>query len=311
MSEIKDPVLEAILKQYEDNAAKANKKTTSTAFDAKHYFTTFIEKTKKEGKKTIRLLEPKDGGSIFEEVYVHSKKGADGQNKKYICLEQQLGQSCPFCEARKLLLKEGTDATKEEAKQYNFRKTYIVRLIDRDHEEDGVKFWRINEDYTGKGNYNKIMDLINLKGNVAHPVTGRDLIINIGRDQKGNPSVTSILQDDITPLSIDQELADSWINDGKKWSDVYKAKTYDFLFIIALGGEPVFSKELNKYVDKATLSDDNTKEEDSTKFAGFKDKESATETIPKVETTKSAPVIKAKPISEVADVEDEEEQLPF
>ena len=309
MSEIKDPVLEAILKQYEDNAAKANKKP-ATAFDAKHYFTTFIEKNVKEAKKTIRLLEGQDGGSIFEEVFVHSKKGADGQNKKFICLEKQLNQPCPFCEARRLLLADGTDESKELAKAYSFRKTYVVRLIDRDHEEDGVKFWRINEDYSGKGNYNKIMDLIKLKGNVAHPVTGRDLIINIGRDQNKNPIVTSILQDDISPLSTDQELADAWVGDIKKWSDVYKAKSHNFLEIIVMGGEPVFSKEENRYIAKASLTDNATEEDETTKFAGFKEKEVESKP-PVAETSKTttAPVTKGNPIAEVA--ETELDDLPF
>ena len=46
----------------------------------------------------------------------------------------------------------------------------------------------------------------------------------------------------------------SWIQDEKKWYDVYTVKSYDYMVIIAQGGIPVFNKELNKYVDKEEMN---------------------------------------------------------
>ena len=45
-----------------------------------------------------------------------------------------------------------------------------------------------------------------------------------------------------------------WIQDDKKWYDVYTVKSYDYMAIIAQGGIPVFNKELNKYVDKEEMN---------------------------------------------------------
>ena len=44
-----------------------------------------------------------------------------------------------------------------------------------------------------------------------------------------------------------------WINDEKKWYDVYTVKSYDYMSIIAMGGIPVYDKELGKYVDKEEM----------------------------------------------------------
>ena len=41
-----------------------------------------------------------------------------------------------------------------------------------------------------------------------------------------------------------------WINDPKKWTDVYSCKSYDYLEVVASGKVPVYSKLLGRYVDK-------------------------------------------------------------
>ena len=44
---------------------------------------------------------------------------------------------------------------KEMAREYTPRKYYVVKGIDRDNEDHGVKFWRFKHKYTGDG----VMDL--------------------------------------------------------------------------------------------------------------------------------------------------------
>ena len=51
----------------------------------------------------------------------------------------------------------------------------------------------------------------------------------------------------------DFELGEKWINDPKKWYEVYTVKPYEYMAIIAEGKVPVFSKEANKYVSKDEL----------------------------------------------------------
>ena len=68
----------------------------------------------------------------------------------------------------------------------------------------------------------------------------------------------------MTPLSNDYEQAKSWIDDDKKWDDVYTVKPYDYMAIIVQGGKPVFDKTQNKYVDELETdqrSDDENVEE--------------------------------------------------
>ena len=60
-------------------------------------------------------------------------------------------------------------------------------------------------------------------------------------------------------LTDDVELGEKWINDPKKWYDVYTVKPYDYMEIVAMGGVPVFDKEQNRYVDK--LEAEKAKEE--------------------------------------------------
>ena len=56
--------------------------------------------------------------------------------------------------------------------------------------------------------------------------------------------------DDKSPLTNNYEQGVAWINDEKRWDEVYTVKSYDYMSIIAQNGTPVFSKEKNTYVDK-------------------------------------------------------------
>jgi chitinase len=44
-----------------------------------------------------------------------------------------------------------------------------------------------------------------------------------------------------------------WINNEKKWNEVYVAKPYAYTSIIVSGGIPVWDKETQGWVDKAEL----------------------------------------------------------
>ncbi len=254
MSETKSNPLEAMLAQYEtNNKPKYAPKAEAKVYDLKNYFNTYIKDGVNSETKTIRILPTADGTSPFVEMYVHSMK-IDGENKKFACLKHEKNEPCPFCEAREALLATGKESDKELAKKYNARLVYVVKVIDRNAPEEGVKFWRINHDWRKEGIYDKIAGILStIKKDVTHPETGRDLSLLINRNQTGVPVVSSVSHQDPSPLSTDAEQAKTWLSDTRTWESVYSVKSYDYLEILVKGGSPVWDKEAKKFVDKASL----------------------------------------------------------
>lgn len=250
--------LEAILKQYEENSKPKN--NSSKTYDLSNYFSIFMEKGVKSAKKKVRILPPaKEGETPFTELYIHSKE-VDGKTRKFACLKEMFNKDCPFCEAREELYSSGEESDKEIAKKYFARRTYVCRVIDRDAEDEGVKFWRFNHDFRNQGTFDKIIAIVSEKGDVTNPETGRDLVIHIGRDQNDNCIIKSITDCDTSPLSTDPEQAKAWIEDERNWEDVYSVKPYDYLEIIVKGGIPVWDKENECFVDKASIEDTSDEE---------------------------------------------------
>ena len=293
--------LDAMLAQYEKNNAPRYEKKSEKVYDLKNYFNTFIKDGINAATKEIRIL-PSQDGSPFVEVHGH-KVQIEGEWKTFACLKHQKGEACPFCEAREELLATGKESDKELAKKYNARKMYVVKVIDRENEEWGVKFWRFNHDYRKEGIFDKIHGLLTaLKTNkdITNATSGRDLAISIQRNQNKIPVVTSIAALDATPLSEDAELTEKWLSDTRTWEDVYSVRTYDYLEIIVKGGVPVWDKDEKKFVDKEALKADSnsTLEEELTLgVENVKANLQASTTIAPTETSVST--------------EDEEDDLPF
>lgn len=305
---------DAILKQYEDNTQKKN---SGKKYDLKNYFSTWIPDGVREAQKRIRILPDPTGGSPFKELHGH-KMQIDGQWKVLPCLQHNFDKDCPFCEARTLLLAEGDEGSKESAKKYSARKYYVVKIIDRDKESEGIKFWRFGHDYRGSGIFDKIIGVLKARQtDIAHPETGRDLIINIGRDHKGNPVVNSIMDADPTPLSDNADLAKEWLDDKRTWEDVYSVRTYDYMEIIVKGGTPAWSKKQEKWVDKVTVDreekeqmdkDMSEDELDMSPDVDMDDDNDSSETVTTVETTE---VTVENATDNTDDGDDEDDDLPF
>lgn len=251
----KNSALDAILKQYEENSKPKNS-GGKKEFDLKNYFSTFLPEGVKSGKKTIRILPAaKEGDTPFAELFIHSKE-VDGKTRKYACLKEMYDKPCPFCEAREELYASGEDSDKEIAKKFYARRTYVCRVVERDNEDEGVKFWRFNHDFRNQGTFDKIIDIVASKGDVTDLQTGRDLTINIKRDQNGNCVISSITYEDPSPLHEDSAKADEWVKDERTWGDVYSVKPYEYLEIIVKGGIPVWDKTKECFVDKALLDEE-------------------------------------------------------
>jgi hypothetical protein len=184
----------------------------------------------------------------------------DGEWKTFPCLKHEKGEACPFCEAREELLSTGKESDKELAKKYNARLMYVVKVIDRDREDEGVKFWRFNHDYRKEGVYDKLYAMITaLKKDVTNPETGRDIAITINRNQNGVPVVSGIQALDPSPLSDDSTKVNEWMSDSRTWEDVYSVRTYDYLELIVKGYTPVWDKEEKRFVAKELLKEEETK----------------------------------------------------
>jgi hypothetical protein len=250
--------LAAMLEQYEANNKPKYEKKSEKVYDLKNYFNTYIKEGVKSAEKTIRILPTSDGSSPFVEMYAHKIK-VDGEWKTFACLKHEKEEACPFCEAREALLATGKESDKELAKAYNARLMYVVKVIDRDHPEEGVKFWRFNHDYRKEGILDKIQTVLRaIKKDITSPENGRDIVISINRNQNGVPVVSGVATLDPSPLSEDAEQAAAWLADDRTWEDVYSVRTYDYLEIIVKGGVPVWDKEAKCFVDKASLESDTT-----------------------------------------------------
>lgn len=244
-------VFEAMMQQYE-NSHNGRSTTTAKKYDLKNYFSTYLPKGVNQETKRIRILPPAEGETTPFTVLWGHKAQVEGEWKTFPCLKHEEGEACPFCEARQALLSTGKESDKELAKKYSPRMMYVVKIIDRDKESEGVKFWRFNHDYRKTGTMDKIMGAIKaVQHDITDTETGRDLLINIARDQNNRPVVQSITYPiESTPLSSDEATTNSWVSDTRTWRDVYSTRKYDYLAIVVGGETPVWDKEKEKYVSK-------------------------------------------------------------
>ena len=249
--------LDAVLSQYEKN-----KQTTTTTPKLtqeerlKQYFSTALPKGVKSMEKRIRILPSSNGGSPFSEAYFHNVQiqgkwmklydpGKDSSGKP-------TGERSPLNEVEEALKLAGDEQSKELSRQYKSSKFYIVKVIDRDNEEDGVKFWRFKHNWKGDGIFDKLIPIWKNKGDVSDPKEGRDLILSLqsvplpgGRGEY--TTVSTIMYEDPQPLSDDKEKSKEWLNDEREWSDVYSQKPVEYLEAISKGVEPVWDNEFKKY----------------------------------------------------------------
>ena len=239
--------LDAILSQYEKNTE--DKKTTKMSSEdrLKKYFSEKLPKGVKSQTKRFRILPNKDGNSPFTEVYYHEKQ-VNGKWEKIYCSHLNDGEHCPLCEAKDALYEDGSERAKKLAKEFIARKFYVVKGIDRDNEEDGVKFWRFKHKYTGDGIMDKIIPLFKLKGDISDPREGRDIIITTGKNDKGHSVVNSIMADDVSILTTDKEKANVWFSNVETHRDVYSKKPQEYLDIVATNKTPIWDSEQKKFV---------------------------------------------------------------
>jgi hypothetical protein len=232
----------------------------------KKYFAAILNDKETQGQRRLRILPTTDGSSPFKEVYFHEIQ-VDGKFQKFYDPGKNDNERSPLTEVYEELRSTGKEADKKLASNYLSRKFYIVKVIDRDNEEDGVKFWRFKSNYKNEGIYDKIIPIYRNKGDIADSEKGRDLILELTKAKTPKGAYYTVIQtvmyDDAAPVHEDKGLSDSWINDELTWEDVYSKKPVEYLEAIARGETPKWNSDKGGY-------DYGDSSEDETSFGGSK-----------------------------------------
>ena len=277
---------DAVAEQYAREHAATTTTKKKTEFNEKNYLQARLRPGEKSKTHTIRLLPfSPEGGSPFKKVSIHTvkvnKELSPGGWRTFVCpIHNEMGDKCPFCEvsaeAKKLRNEITNDVEKKKYGDIEFmnraKAAWIVRCIEREHEEDGPKFWLFNDSAKKDGVYDKILNIYferkkaaerkGKESNIFDVNDGKDLIITLTRDQNGK-TVTKVVDDEEkTPLTDSYEQGMAWINDPKQWNEVYTVKPYEYMEIVIKGGIPVFDKNKNKYVDSAEKAEEDKKAEE-------------------------------------------------
>ena len=246
--------LDAVLAQYEKNTQRSSNSGSSSMSQEdrlKRYFTTYLPKGTKSGQKRVRILPTSDGSSPFKVVWYHEVQ-VNGTYNKFYDPDKNDGERSPLTEVYEELMKTGKESDKELAKQYKSRKFYIVKVIDRDAEEEGVKFWRFKHNYKNEGILDKIIPIWKAKGDITDPEKGRDLIIELAKAKTPKGATYTVIQtvmhDDPSPVHSTKETAKSWVEDELTWADVYSKKPEEYLEAIARGETPRWDSDAGKYI---------------------------------------------------------------
>ena len=252
--------LDAVLAQYEKSQSSSNTTSKMSSEDRmKKYFAALLKDNEKQGQRKIRILPTPDGSSPFKEVWFHEIQ-VDGKWQKFYDPSKNDNERSPLNEVYEELMSTGKESDKELAKQYKARKFYIVKVIDRDNEQDGVKFWRFKHNYKQEGILDKIIPIWKAKGDVTDPDNGRDLILELTKAKTPKGATYTVIQtvmyDDPSPISKDESQMSEWVGDEMTWEDVYSKKPVEYLEAIARGETPRWDSEKGGYV----YSNDETSE---------------------------------------------------
>ena len=246
-------LLDAVLAQYEKSTQSSSSSTSKMSSEdrMKKYFAALLKDNEKQGQRRVRILPTTDGSSPFKEVWFHEVQ-VDGKWQKFYDPAKNDNERSPLNEVYEELMSTGRDADKELAKQYKARKFYIVKVIDRDNEQDGVKFWRFKHNYKQEGILDKIIPIWKAKGDITDPDNGSDLILELTKAKTGKGATYTVIQtvmyDDPCVISEDTDQMSEWVADPMTWEDVYSKKPVEYLEAIARGETPRWDSEKGGYV---------------------------------------------------------------
>jgi hypothetical protein len=243
--------LDAVLSQYEKSQSSSNATSKMSSEDRmKKYFAALLKDNEKQGQRTIRILPTTDGSSPFKEVWFHEVQ-VDGKWQKFYDPAKNDNERSPLNEVYEELMSTGKESDKQLATQYRSRKFYIVKVVDRDNEQDGVKFWRFKHNYKQEGILDKIIPIWKAKGDITDPDNGRDLILELTKAKTPKGATYTVIQtvmyDDPAPISKDADQMADWVGNEMTWEDVYSKKPVEYLEALARGETPRWDSEKGGY----------------------------------------------------------------
>jgi hypothetical protein len=242
--------LDAIMAQYEKNQ-KGDSQKLSQEDRMKRYFTLLLSDKENTGQRRIRILPTTDGSSVFKEAWFHELQ-VGGYYQKIYDPAGNDNEVSPLNDVYHALKATKRKDDDELAKDYKAKLFYVVKVIDRDKEEEGPKYWRFKHNYKKDGILDKMIPIFRNKGDISDIDNGRDLIIELvkSKSPKGKEytSVSTIMYDDPTPLSTDANLTKKWVEDESTWRDVYSRKPVEYLEAISRGESPRWDDSQGKYV---------------------------------------------------------------
>ena len=243
--------LDAVLSQYEKSQSSSNATSKMSSEDRmKKYFAAILKDNEKQGQRTIRILPTTDGSSPFKEVWFHEVQ-LDGKWQKFYDPAKNDNERSPLNEVYEELMSTGKESDKQLATQYRSRKFYIVKVVDRDNEQDGVKFWRFKHNYKQEGILDKIIPIWKAKGDITDPDNGRDLILELTKAKTPKGATYTVIQtvmyDDPAPISKDTDQMADWVGNEMTWEDVYSKKPVEYLEALARGETQRWDSEKGGY----------------------------------------------------------------
>lgn len=279
METILDPIEEQFVRIQNSKIKDTQKKKVE--FDEKNYLNVKLGVKETEKKLTVRLfnLTP-DANTPFAEVHMHY---LPAEKRSYVCakltdnLPEKHEKNCPFCDIREEAHERQKGASEAEWKKlkdiYNANGAtlnYVARVIDRNDEDFGVKFWKFNqaiyENIIDIYKNNKVDDI-----NIFDKLAGKDLIITI-KKKDGKSKITNIsAANKQTPLAATEDNINKLITDEKVWTDVYGIKPYEYLDLVINGKTPFFDKTQKMWVEKKEKEVDTTEDEIEDEYTNTSD----------------------------------------
>lgn len=256
------------------------------AFNPNLYLNVYPPKGVREKKLKIRILPSGDINNLdpFMEIYAHnievepSENFSNGKWKTLMCpkslalLGGNNASPCPICEAHDKLLKESkaeTDTLKAEtihttAKGYYARLFYVIRCIDREHEDEGVKFWRFPSSAKNDGIFDKlksiyqsVMDEVGV--NIFDINNGYDINVTVSVDGNGKRAFMLTPVMNSSPLITNTDIANAWLYDNKTWVNAFPVKNYDYLNAVLVSKrKPLWDDSKKTFVPNLTKDEQNS-----------------------------------------------------
>ena len=170
-----------------------------------------------EGTQTIRIVCPKDGDP-FRDYLFHYRMGAD--NNTSMISPRTFGRTDPIAEFGNQLWNEGTEASKQEARNFFPRMRVFAPVVVRGEEEKGVRIWGFS-----KTTYESLLNIVldPEYGDITDPHSGTDIRLEYGK--KAGQMFPST---DVQPRRRSSALADD-SSKAREWMDT--EIPYDSLFV--------------------------------------------------------------------------------